>query len=134
MSRLKGQRRSELPKISPSPEFPYPLFCFKYLQEVSFPGCKDVQFFTKLLTRLQKLSELGWKQIRTSQRHGFGMEKIPINKIKPCLSNSLITDEVTELHVFRATGNNHVFVGLQEKHIFHIIFIETTFGDIYDHS
>ena len=60
------------------------------------------------------------------------MEKIPIGKIKPQLPN-FITPDIKELHVFRATGSNKVFVGLQQEDVFHIIFIEAEFGQVYKH-
>jgi hypothetical protein len=111
----------------------YPVFCFKFLNDASFKECKKADFFIEFLLRLKKLSELGWKEIRQSQRHSFGMEKIPIEKIHPQLP-SCITPEVTHLHVFRATGNNLPFVGIEIQKVFRVLFIETTFGDIYDHS
>lgn len=110
----------------------YPLFCFKYLSGNSIKNCKDPKFYFDFLMRLQKLSELGWDGIRTSGRHAYGMESIPVKNIKPALPPG-ITPDVTELHVFRANGNNLPFLGIQVQNIFRIIFIETTFGDIYDH-
>lgn len=109
----------------------YPLFSFKYLQDTSFPDCSDLSFFPNFMKRLKKLSELGWKGINTSQRHGFGMEKLPQEIIKPQLP-SVITPEV-QLFAFRAVGNNLPFVGFREGKIFHIIYIETSFGDVYNH-
>lgn len=36
--------------------------------------------------------------------------------------------------VFRATGDNHVFLGYHQKDTFEVIFIEYSFGDIYTHG
>lgn len=110
----------------------YPLFSFRHLQNTSFTDCKEVTFFQSFMKRLKNLSELGWNGINTSQRHGYGMEKLPQNIIKPQLP-SIITPEV-QLFAFRAIGNNLPFVGFREGKIFHILFIETSFGDIYDHD
>jgi hypothetical protein len=110
----------------------YPVFCFKYLNEASIKECNNVKFFIEFLFRLKKLSELGWKEIRQSNRHSFGMEKIHVQQIHPQLP-TCITPEVTHLHVFRATGSNLPFVGLEMQKIFRVFFIETKFGDIYDH-
>lgn len=110
----------------------YPLFSFRHLQHTSFTDCKEVTFFPSFMKRLKNLSELGWNGIHTSQRHGYGMEKLPQNIIKPQLP-TIITPEV-QLFAFRATGNNLPFVGFREGKIFHIVFIETSFGDIYDHD
>lgn len=109
------------------------LFSFKHLQtSISYKNTKDSRFFVDFLERLKKLSELGWEEIRKSQRHGFGMEKIPIRAIRPQCP-SFVTPDVKELVVFRATGENKVFVGIQQENIFHIIFIEANFGDVYAH-
>ena len=111
----------------------HPLFSFKYLKDVSIDKCKDFSFFHDFLMRLQKLSELGWKEIRISHRHSYGMEKIPVEEIIP--QNQLpnfITKE-GDVDVFRAVGDNRTFVGLQEGKIFYIFFIEANFGDICPH-
>lgn len=110
----------------------YPLFSFKHLQEDSIKECNNSSFFFKYLMRMKKLSELGWKEIEISSRHSFGMEKISREMIKPDIP-SFITPEVPIL-AFRANGNNLPFLGVRDGKIFHVIFIETDFGDIYDHE
>ncbi len=110
----------------------YPVFCFKHLQSNSIQNCKDFEFFYSFLDRLRRLSELGWKEIRNTQRHGFGMEKISVDQIKPKLPY-FVTPEVNHLMVFRAHGDNRTFLGIQKNKLFHIIFIESNFGDIYNH-
>lgn len=114
----------------------YPLFSFKYLRTNSIKECKDASFFYDFIIRLTELSKLGWAKIRLSSRHKYGMESLPKEKFKPCLSNlsEIVTRDVTKLHVFRADKQMHPFVGLQVGKIFHIFFIEANFGDIYDHS
>ena len=82
--------------------------------------------------RLKTLSELGWKAIEVSGRHQYGMEKIPRGQIKPSVP-SFVTKEVP-LFVFRSTGGNLPFVGVRQGKIFQVIFIETEFGDIYNHG
>ena len=115
-------------------EIDYPLFSFKYLNPVSIDKCNDSKFFFDFLMRLQKLSNLGWNGIRTSERHAIGMEHMPINKIVPYRQlPDFITRDVENLDVFRANGDNRVFVGLQKSKIFHIFFIETEFGDVSCH-
>lgn len=112
----------------------YPLFSFKYLSDASIKKCKDSKFFYNLIMRLQKLSDLGWEGIRTSQKHSFGLEKIPQKVIKP---NSILPKFITpemELDVFRANGDNRALVGFQKDKIFCILFIEAKFGDIYNHK
>lgn len=122
--------RSEIETLS---NIDHPLFSFKYLIDFSIDKCKDHSFFHDFLIRLQKLSELGWKEIRVSGKHEFGIEKITRDQIKPKdRLPKFITPEV-ELDVFRANGDNRPFVGKQDGKIFYIFFIETNFGDVYDH-
>jgi len=111
----------------------YPIFCFKYLQDVSIKDSNDTDFFINFLLRLKKLSELGWKEIRTSNRHSFGTEQIPIKDLKPKKHPPIITPDVEFLTVFRASGDKRPFLGIQNKDIFHVIYIEANFCDIYDH-
>ncbi len=112
----------------------YPIFSFKYICNYSFDKCKDVSFFKEFLIRLQKLSTLGWKKIALSDRHSFGIEKIDVSQIKPKEKlPPFITDDM-KLDVFRATGDNHPFVGIRKGRTFYIFFIETSFGDVYDHD
>jgi hypothetical protein len=107
----------------------YPVFCFKHLQ-IDYKG--DNEFYYKFIERLNKLSSLSWDQIITTQRHGFGTEKMPVDQIKPRLPN-FITPDVKDLIVFRANGDNRPFLGLRKNNVFHIIFIEEIFGDVYNH-
>ncbi|OAV75232.1 hypothetical protein Barb7_01160 [Bacteroidales bacterium Barb7] len=110
----------------------YPIFCFKYLSGASIENCDSPKFFYNFLMRLQKLSELGWAEIRKSGRHSFGMEAISKENVKPILP-SCVSPDIESLHIFRANGNNLPFVGIQIQNVFRVLFIETKFGDIYDH-
>ncbi|WP_295728496.1 hypothetical protein [uncultured Muribaculum sp.] len=112
----------------------HPLFSFKYLCDVSYPACSDSKFFRDFLSRLAKLSELGWAEIRQSAPHSFGMEPIPVKQMvhKAKLPGFVSAD--ADLHVFRAVGDNRTFAGLQVGKIFYIFFIEAKFNDIYPHG
>ncbi len=130
----KLKKQEEVIKISKKPEDRYPVFCFKYLEAYSYNKCADPSFFIEFLERLKKLAGLGWNGINTSNRHSYGTEKIPIAQLKPTKFPSIITEDVKELTVFRATGNNLPFLGIRINDTFQVIFIETKFGDIYDHK
>lgn len=110
----------------------YPLFCFRYLSDKSIKSCNKADFFIDFLIRLHKLSELGWEEIRKSGRHGFGMEPLHKSKIIPKLPEC-VTPDVTNVRVLRSSGSNLPLVGLQVGCVFRVFFIETKFGDIYEH-
>ena len=130
---IKTLTKSKAREISTAKEEGYPKFCFRYLSDKSLKKCKDADFLRNFILRLQKLSASGWEAIGHSPRHSFGMEKIPRSEIIPQLP-SWITHEVSHLHVFRAVGDNRPFVGLRIGSYFRILFIETKFGEIYDHK
>jgi hypothetical protein len=111
----------------------YPLFCFKHLSPASIRDCREHRFFYDFLMRLTKLSEIGWAEIRKSGRHHFGMESLPVNRIKKQLP-AFVTPDVQKLHVLRANDDRRPFIGLQRDKVFHVLFIESKFGDIYDHD
>ncbi len=111
----------------------YPLFCFKYLSDKSIKKTKDYSLLKDFIIRLHNLSQLGWKNIRKSGRHEYGYESIPKKEFSVELP-SIVTDDVKELNVFRASSDNRVFIGLQERNIFHIFFVETTINDFYQHG
>lgn len=87
-------------------------FSFEYLQDFSFVDAKlDGVFSISFLSRLKKLGSLGWAEIAKMNRY----------------------PDVTKLHVFRATGDNHAFLGYRNGNVFNVLFIEYAFGDVYKH-
>lgn len=133
MSKIKKhqvkQSKIKTPSENSNVELDYPIFCFRYLET---KPKNDHKFYTEFVQRLKKISQLTWKQINVADRHGFGTEKMPIGQIKQDLPK-FITPEIEYLLVFRANGDNRPFLGLRKGNIFHIIFIEEQFGDVYDH-
>lgn len=126
----KAISRTEIETLS---NIDYPLFSFRYFKDVSVCDCDDHKFFLGFLNRLQKLSELGWNEIRKSHKHSFGMEPMSKSQIRHNgLLPSFVTREV-DLHVFRAVGDNRVMVGLQEGKIYYVFFVEAKFGDVSPH-
>lgn len=110
----------------------YPLFSFKYLQNVSFTDNRvPARFFQDFLKRLCKYSELGWKEIDTAPKHTFGWESMDRSKMKHQLPSEVTPD--VNLIVLRSSGDNRALVGFRMWKIFHVIFIEANFNDIYEH-
>ena len=112
------------------------LFSFQYLHEyISYKKQKkaDKAFLCDFMERLKILGTLGWKEIRTSARHNFGMEKIPLAQIKPQIQQ-IPSREIEYLSAFRVSNDNRVFLGVQIENVFYILFIEGWFGDVYKHN
>jgi hypothetical protein len=134
MTKIK-KKQTQQNKITVKAHSGYPKFCFKYLVNEPKEDPKDRPgFYAEFIVRMKKLSNLGWNSIDLADRHGFGYEKIPLARIKIKNMPSIIAPEVTNLTVFRATGDNRAFLGIRIEDVFHIIFIEENFGDVYDHS
>ena len=132
MNKIK-KRNAETNKIKipsqNSTPLDYPVFCFRHLQT---EPKKDFKFYADFIERLKKISSLNWNEILIADRHGFGTEKIPVTQIKPMLPK-FITPEISDLIVFRANGDKRPFLGLRNGSVFHIIFLEEKFGDVYNH-
>ena len=128
-SRVKAQQSKIKISSESGTQLDYPVFCFRYLQTTPDD---DYKFYSDFIERLKKISALTWNQINIADRHGFGTEKIPVGQIKPQLPR-FVTPEVTHLTVFRANGDNRPFLGLRNGIVFHIIFLEEKFGNIYNH-
>ena len=110
------------------------VFGFSELRNISYREARNNSaFFIDFIDRLKKYCQLTWNDLRTSQRHGFGTESIPVTKLRERVL-AHIPPELIKLLVLRATGNNHVFLGYRDRNIFQVIFVEYQFGDIYDHG
>lgn len=123
-----------LPELNSNPQTDYPLFGFKYLKDDTHKECKKSKFFIDFLERLNKLSNLGWKEIEKSDRHAYGTEGIEMGSIIPEVNLPKEFSNRKKLTVFRATGDNHAFAGIREGNTFHIFYIESEFGNLYDHD
>ncbi len=130
-NRIKKIKLAETKITKPSVQpLDYPIFCFKHL--VLNSG-SDYKFYYDFIIRLNKISQLDWNKVNKSHRHSFGTEKIPVKQIKPSLP-LIVSPDVKELLVFRANGDNRPFLGLRNGNVFHIVFIEEKFGDVYNHG
>lgn len=111
----------------------YPLFSFRHLKEESYTSTKDYKFLSGVITRFHTLSTLGWKEIRSSNKHSIGMESIPKEEITSELP-SIVTPDVKKVHMFRVSGDNRVMIGLQVGKVYHVFFIAANFTDFYSHG
>lgn len=110
------------------------VFGFSELRPFSYVNNEhDSAFFIFFLERLKKLCSLEWNTVNTSARHSFGLEKMQVESLTTAAKQHVPVG-MTSLLVFRASGDNHVFLGYRDKNIFQIIFIEYNFGDVYFHG
>lgn len=77
------------------------------------------------------MSSLTWTQIHSTNRHGFGAEKIKKNQLRREIPRG-VTEEV-ELLVLRYSGEKHAMVGFRHTNVFNILFLDHDFT-LYDHG
>lgn len=105
------------------------VFGFKDLKIIDHTK-RDAKFFINFLERLKKLSGMTWTQIKSSSRHSYGSEKIPVCSIRP---NTTLPAGTEYLLALRNGNDELPFLGYREDNIFQIVFIEYSYGDIYKH-
>ncbi len=139
MGKDKSSKTIKRPKVETSidinrkkPEIDYPVFCFKHFQKENLKNCSQEQL-RSFFERLQRLGELGWKEIQSSGKHDYGFELLPRDLIKPQLP-LFVTPDVEKFWVFRYNNANNPFIAIRNENTLHIIFIEANFGDIYNHN
>ena len=110
------------------------VFGFSELRPYSYVDShNDSGFFISFLDRLKKLSSIDWNTANVSTRHSYGLEKMNVCDMTRA-AQSHVPEGMSSLLVFRATGDNHVFLGYREENVFQVIFVEYQFGDVYRHS
>lgn len=110
------------------------VFSFAELRSYSYIEAeRDGKFFIQYLERLRKLGTLNWNIVNISSRHSFGIEKMKVDNLTTS-AKKLVPAGIDSLLVLRATGDNHAFLGTREGNVFHVIFIEYQFGDVYKHN
>jgi hypothetical protein len=118
------------PPPPPNYEDETPKFCLHYVQDGY-----DVQALSReqqaaLAKTLQKLAALTWRQIGLAPRHGSGFEWIPADQIRPPVPARF--QDVARFMIFRYSGL-HPMGGYRINDVYHILWIERDFGELYQH-
>ncbi|MCW2267587.1 hypothetical protein [Pseudomonas sp. JUb96] len=136
MSRLKGakpkqsQLLKERAEPAENPDLKPPLFSFEYLQKGYCVGDCTNDERGGMLDRIRAISQLSWQQLRQTQRHGLGYEKIERNAIKAAVPDFVTAD--VSLIAFRAIGKAPM-VGFRQGRIFNVLWVDRVFT-LYDHG
>lgn len=108
-----------------------PKFCLRHL-------CQD--FDVHALTNdkradfavaLQCRATMTWRQIIMAGRHGLGSENIPRRQIRASIPAAF--EDAEQFLVLRYSGMLPM-VGVRVQDVFHILWIESKFGDLYNHG
>lgn len=106
-------------------------FDFSKLEQCSYSDCRDAGFFTEMLGRLKTYCGMTWNDLYSNRKHNFGSETLPLKAIKK--DTSMFPDGGKAI-VIRSTGDNRPILGYRERESFVVVYIETRFGDVYDHG
>lgn len=126
----KGLHISATQDLFPKEVFNYPVFCLKYMQkDYSLNQCEKEEKIS-LIERMYQLSSLTWPQIRVTQKHGFGYEKINRDAIRAPIPQHITPD--ISLYAFRFDGKKPM-VGYITHFIFHVVYLDRDFT-LYNHG
>lgn len=108
----------------------HPLFCLQYLTKKFDLQALEKPAVVAFAKALHKRAQMPWEEIRKSERHKLGYEMLPKKEFKAAVP-SVFSDEV-EFMVFRYKGLLPM-AGVRKGRVFHVLWIEPSFGKLYDH-
>ena len=107
----------------------HPKFCLAFIQSAfdvkALPEDQQADF----AKTLQDRASLSWEMIMKAERHGQGYEHLPSSKLP---SPPAAFSDRDQFMVFRYSGKRPM-VGVRVDDVFHIIWIEREFGELYSH-
>lgn len=86
---------------------------------------------SEFLVKWHKRSQLTWTELERQGKHGLGSEKLPMSMIRPRVPEFL--EDEDKITIYRHEGNLP-FAGFRAADVFYVIWIETKYGDLYDHG
>jgi hypothetical protein len=89
---------------------------------------KDAQ--AQLALTMHKCAQMQWKQIHQTGRQASGTEWIPADQIKAPIPSKFADQD--RFMAFRYNGKLPM-VGVRINDVFHLLWVERQYGDVYDH-
>lgn len=109
-----------------------PKFCLAYLQKgfdvASLPDKEAKAAFADALAIRAKMT---WRALKAAPKHGLGLETIGESSIRAPIPEAFQDQE--KFLVFRYYGKLPM-AGVRILDVFHVIWIEPKFNDLYDHG
>lgn len=109
----------------------HPKFCLRFLQRGFDVTNLDRDRRADLALTLQQRSSMTWTQLHQAGRHGQGYELIPRQRLSAPIPAAF--EDRDRFHVFRYSGKLPM-AGVWSGDVFHIVWIEAQFNDLYDHG
>ena len=109
-----------------------PVFCLHHLQSgYDVKALEDKDSQAQLALTLHKCAQMRWIDIHQAGRQGAGTESIPADQIKAPIPPKFSDQE--KFMAFRYKGKLPM-LGVRINDVFHVLWIERQFGDVYDHG
>jgi hypothetical protein len=127
-----GSNRT-LPQALPPRDFndETPKFCLAHLVDEYGLGQLTVSQQAAFAKTLRKLAQFKWKELLTGPKHAHGCELLPAGKFKAKIPARFEGED--RFMVFRYCGKLPM-AGVRVLDVFHILWIEREFGELYDHG
>lgn len=108
-----------------------PKFCLGFLQSVCNVSNLAQEQQASFAVTLQEQAKATWKELTLRGRHAGGLEHFPASQIKKQIPDRFSDEK--KFSVFRYIDDNRPMIGVRVRDVFHILWIEKDFGDVYDH-
>ena len=134
----KGDRpKKTRPNALPAPEKPRsydkstPVFCLAHIDPNFSVTALPEKNRAEFALALQQRCALNWGQLKQADRRGMGLETIRASSIKGRIPRLFQDQE--KFVAFRYCGNLPM-VGHRVNDVFHVLWVEGNFNDLYDHG
>lgn len=127
----KGASAIPPPPEPPNPLNQHPLWCFHFIDPKFSADVLETEAVRALIAAFVKRSSLTWNQLIMANKHKLGTENIPVKITKPKMPPSF-KDE--EHFIVMRYHDKLPFGGVRVGRIFHVIWIERQFGEVYEHG
>jgi hypothetical protein len=132
--RPKGGR-SKLPTQQPDPPTDhsagYPKFCLRFLQRGFDVYNLSKEQRADFALTLQQRSTLTWAQLQQARRHEQGFEVLDRAQFRGTVP--AVFEDQPRFLVFRYS-NRLPMAGVRSADTFHLIWIESEYGELYEHD
>lgn len=130
-SQLSGTPRLTEPQAPPDYNKETLKFCLRHLQRNFDVECLTQEAQAAFAVALQKRAAMTWLEITMANRHGLGSELMRVDQLKPSMPR--VFEDVGKVTVIRYFGSLPM-AGVRINDVFHILWLEPAFGDLYDHN
>jgi hypothetical protein len=108
-----------------------PRFCLRHLVNGFGVSALETSGRAAFAVALEKRAQMTWQEIKQAPKHGLGTEMIPAAQIKASIPTQFSDSE--RFMVFRYDGKLPMG-GVRAGDTFHVLWLEPTFGALYNHG